>query len=66
MNSIQNVISIDSKTHRLISAFYSRKHDIAGFVNTGNLTFRDWLNPKSFQDQYEWGLKILRMLGVDV
>ena len=25
----------------------------------GGQTFRDWLNPKSLQEQYEWGLKLI-------
>jgi RHS repeat-associated protein len=60
LNNLTNVIRIDAKTHAKISAFYSSK--IKGL--TGNLTVREWLSKKSFKEQYEFGLKVLRDNGV--
>jgi hypothetical protein len=28
--------------------------------------FRDWLNGQSFEEQYVWGLKVLRYYGVQI
>lgn len=42
---------------------------ITGYYNsildfTGGLRVRDWLAGQSFQDQYEFGLDVLRKFGV--
>jgi len=52
--------------HTQVSAFYSGKQNIPGFVDTEGLIFRDWLNTKSFKQQFRWGLDVLRFFGVDI
>ena len=48
------MIEIDKDIHRKISAYYSSKPDF-----TQGLTFRDFLNGKSLEEQYQWGLMAL-------
>ena len=61
-----NVINISTKIHDKISAFYSSIPTDLQFVNTGGMVFRNWLNTMSFEQQYEWGIKVLRYFGVNV
>ena len=56
-----NVINISNSVHAPISAYYS---GIQSFTN--GMTFRNWLAGQSFIVQYEWGIKVLRMLGVKI
>jgi RHS repeat-associated protein len=65
IHNVNNVVKISSKLNQDINTFYSSKH-ATDFVNTGGKIFRDWLNTQSFQQQYEWGLKVLRFYGVDI
>ena len=48
------MVAIDIDVHHRISAYYSSKPDF-----TKGLTFRDYLNGRSFEEQYQWGLEIL-------
>ena len=57
-----NVINIPTQIHNKISAYYSSK--IPGV--TGGKTVREWLAGQSFQKQYEYGVRILRMYGVEI
>ena len=47
--------------HRQISAYYSGVHEF-----TEGMILRDWLAGKSYEIQYQWGVKILAMFGVTV
>ena len=60
-----NVINITTKIHNKISAFYSSIPDPT-IVDTGGKIFRDWLSGMGFEQQYEWGIWVLRLFGVDV
>jgi hypothetical protein len=53
-----NIVSIPYYLHRDISDFYSRKNK-----DYDNKTPRDWLRGKSFEEQYQEGLKIMRQFG---
>lgn len=44
--------------HSIISGHYSSITDY-----TGGLTVRKWLSSKSFEEQYQYGVKILKMFG---
>ena len=66
VHNVNNVVKVSNSMNQTINRFYSGKQDIAGFVNTGSQTFRDWITTKSFQEQYEWGIKVLNYFGVDV
>ena len=61
IQNVNNVVNISAETHRKISEFYSSKHSF-----TEGLTLRNWLAGQSFSVQYEWGLRILKMFGVDI
>ena len=60
IHNTRNIISIDKTVHRQISGYYSSK--VSSF--TGNLTVREWLSGKSFDVQYQFGVKILQSFGV--
>ena len=53
INKVSNVKATPKEVHKEISKYYSSKQDF-----TGNLTFRDWLNGKSYDEQYEYGIKV--------
>ena len=61
IHNTNNIINIPKEIHTKISAHYSRIYDY-----TDGLRLRDWLANKSFQEQYEWGLKVLRLYGVEI
>lgn len=54
INHPDNMVAIDKDVHHRISAYYSSKPNF-----TDGLTFRDYLNGKSFEEQYQWGSKVL-------
>ena len=56
----KNVIAISKKVHRKISGYYSR---IPRNNFTNGLTVRNWLSGQSYQAQYEFGMKVLKMFG---
>ncbi len=58
MEGPDNVIAIPYYKHRDISDFYSTKDETLG------MTPRDYLRGKSFEEQYRYGLGILRKFGV--
>jgi RHS repeat-associated protein len=61
INNSNNVINITKEVHQKVSAHYS---SIQSYTN--GLRVRDWLAGESFQKQYEYGVKILRQLGVKI
>ena len=65
IQNTKNVVSIPKELHQSISNFYSSipRQDV---INTGGKVFRDWLTSMSFQEQYEWGLRVLRLYGVNI
>lgn len=75
--SSNNTISLGYDTHRQISNIYSTnienlsKYKITGldqlFMNVPNgQTVRTYLSTLSFEQQYEIGIKILKLLGVNI
>ena len=53
-----NLVSLSNDVHDQISAYYSSKQPF-----TGGLTVRDWLSSQSFDEQYEYGVRIMRQFG---
>ena len=49
----------------VLSGFYGQAHKISG-LDTGGMILRDWLSTMSFEEQYEWGIWVLRYFGVNV
>jgi len=54
IHSPDNVVSVSWLKHRRISAYYSSKTRF-----TGGLTVRQWLRGQSWEDQYDFGLRVL-------
>jgi len=54
-----NLVRVDAATHGRISAYYSSKQRF-----TGDMTVREWLSTKSFQEQAEFGAQTMRKFGV--
>ncbi|MBP3392298.1 MAG: RHS repeat-associated core domain-containing protein [Clostridia bacterium] len=65
VHNSNNVINITDDVHQLISNFYSSIPN-KQVVNTGGKVFRDWLIDMSFEQQYKWGIWVLRYFGVKV
>jgi RHS repeat-associated protein len=51
-----NVEAVDISVNQAINKYYSSKKRVTG----GQLTVREWMNSKSYAEQYEFGLDILR------
>ncbi|MDD5928543.1 MAG: hypothetical protein PUC37_01945 [Spirochaetales bacterium] len=60
IHNTDNIIAIDAATHAKISGYYSTK----SFRFTNGLSVRDWLVGKSFEEQYNFGLEVLKQYGV--
>jgi hypothetical protein len=58
LQSTKNIIPLPGPIHDLVSAHYSSEYDDSG------KTVRDWLSGQSFDEQYKYGLKALRDLGI--
>ncbi len=61
VNNVNNIVSVPhgkGTVHAQISGFYSSKPDF-----TNGMTVREWLSGKSFDEQFEFGLGILRKYG---
>ena len=58
LQSTKNIMALPSPIHDLVSADYSSEYDKSG------KTVRDWLSGQSFDQQYEYGLSVLRKLGI--
>jgi RHS repeat-associated protein len=55
INSTANIVKVRQKLHTAISAYYSSKKAF-----TGGQTVRQWLRGKSWKEQFEFGLEVLR------
>ncbi|MRW82625.1 type IV secretion protein Rhs [Pseudoduganella sp. FT26W] len=53
LNSTNNLIRIDTATHDKISSYYSSK------LQGTNITVRDWLNGRSFEEQFKFGIDVI-------
>ena len=58
IQNTNNIVSISADVHRLISGYYS---SIQAF--TGGLTVRSWLAGQSFEQQYQFGLDVIKMFS---
>ena len=65
IHNSNNVINLTDDVHGLISNFYSSIPN-PSVVNTGGMVFRDWITNMSFEQQYKWGIWVLRYFGVNV
>jgi hypothetical protein len=59
LHNTENVIKVETKLHKEISAFYSSKQP-----DTGSMVVREWLRTQSYEQQRAYGLKVLRDFGV--
>ena len=62
IHNSNNVVNISKSVHQKVSAHYSSK--IPNL--TKGKTVREWLAGQSFKKQYEYGIKLLRKLGVKI
>lgn len=64
IHSAENLRAVPTRVNQLKADFYSSKQPF-----TNNVTVRDWLTGKPFNEQLEFGLKVLRQiqgsLGLD-
>ena len=60
--SVKNTIRLDYATHRKISGMYCSKN--ATLTGSTTMTVRQWLAGKSYAEQYEIGVMLLKSLGV--
>jgi hypothetical protein len=58
LHNTENVMAIDARVHRDISAFYSSRQEI-----TGGRVVREWLRGQSYEQQRAFGLMILKRFG---
>ena len=52
------LIKLPKDIHRKISGHYSSIQPESNYMRV-----RDWLNGQSYEDQYQYGLKVLKMYG---
>lgn len=58
LHCTDNVILLDKETHNEINGYYSRSRK-----KLGGKSFRNWLKPMSFDEQYVHGIKALEEVG---
>ncbi len=58
INSPGNVTTVSTLDHIRISAYYSSKTEF-----TGGLTVRQWLKGQSWEEQYGFGVSVLKKFG---
>lgn len=59
IHNTRNVIAVDKAQHSVVSSYYSSKRAF-----TQNLRVRNWLAGKSYEEQYQFGMEILKWLGI--
>ncbi|TEB06806.1 tRNA3(Ser)-specific nuclease WapA precursor [Pelotomaculum schinkii] len=59
IHNIENIIAVDRATHAKISGYYN---SIDSFTN--GMRIRNWLAGQSFEEQYKFGLDVLRRYGI--
>ncbi|MCY1036087.1 hypothetical protein OV207_31930 [Corallococcus sp. BB11-1] len=59
IHTTENVIAVDARIHERMSAYFSSKQRIAG-----GRVVREWLREQSYEKQREFGLQVLKQLGV--
>ncbi|SCX02177.1 RHS repeat-associated core domain-containing protein [Lachnospiraceae bacterium YSD2013] len=60
IHNTSNIIAVDHETHMKITGYYNTK----SFDFTNGLSVRDWLAGQSYEEQYNFGLDVLRRFGV--
>ncbi len=60
IHNTSNIIAVDHATHMKITGYYNTK----SFDFTNGLSVREWLAGQSYEEQYSFGLNVLRQFGV--
>ena len=60
INNTDNIFALDAATHAKVTGYYNS----TTFDFTNGLKVRDWLAGRSFQEQYDFGINVLRHFGV--
>lgn len=59
IHNTSNIIAIDKAVHRKITGHYNSKINVGG----RKITVREWMSTKSYEEQYEYGMEVLRRYG---
>lgn len=60
IHNTSNIIAVDASTHAKITGHYNT----TTFEFTNGKSVRDWLAGQSYENQYAYGIKILKEFGV--
>ena len=60
INNTDNIFALDAATHAKVTGYYNR----TTLEFTHGLSVRNWLSGLSFQEQYDFGVNVLRSFGV--
>ncbi len=63
VNNVNNIVNIDADLHQKVSNFYSSKQS---FITGSDLTVRQWLDGKSYEEQYNFGLEAIKNVSTGV
>ena len=58
IQNTMNMIALPKDIHHEISRFYSSIPD-QDLINTGGKVLRNWLNDKTFEEQFEYGMWVI-------
>ncbi len=61
IHNTDNIIALDHDIHMKVTGDYNSKQ----FDFTNGLSVREWLSGRSFEDQYNFELQVLKMFGAD-
>lgn len=59
IHNTKNVVALLKDVHYKISGYYSSKQ-----IFTNNMTVREWLRSQTFEDQYQFGLDVLKRFNI--
>jgi hypothetical protein len=59
LHCTDNVILLKHKDHTAVNGYYTERRE-----ELGRMSLRDWLKPKDFDEQYKYGLKVLKELNI--
>lgn len=59
LHNTKNLVRIEAKVHRRISGYYNSIRDFSDGVRV-----REWIGRKSFQEQYDFGIDVMKKFGL--
>jgi len=58
VHNTDNILVVDEQIHQKISGFYNSN------LPNSSIRVRDWLASQSFENQYDFGIQVLKNLSV--